>query len=228
MSQYRGYPIIGDKTTKAMTYIPAATKIKTTSVIPAITAMRPRRRVRDEPVVSRPCIGLQYPEAAMAKRLEPGASVARLLPGDHMTDGAPDSDHQQRGNRAVEFRVAARLENLAMLRTLVGAVGTFEDLDFDAVADLRLAVDEVCTRLMRSATPDATLLVVVDPRDDGLVVEASATCKTYDVVTPGSFSWHVLTSLADDVKTFNDGSGPDAGGGLFGITLTARRAGSAR
>ncbi len=145
-----------------------------------------------------------------------------------MTEAAAGSDQQQRGDRAVEFRVAARLENLAMLRTLVGAVGTFEDLDFDAVADLRLAVDEVCTRLMRSATPDATLLVVVDPRDDGLVVEASATCTTYDVVTPGSFSWHVLTSLADDVRTFSDGHQPEDGGGLFGITLTARRAGSAR
>lgn len=114
-----------------------------------------------------------------------------------------------------------------MLRTLLGAVGTFEDLDFDAVADLRLAVDEVCTRLIRSATPDATLVIVVDPKDDTLVVDASATCKNYDVVTPGSFSWHVLTSLADDVRTFRDGDGPEEGGGVFGITLTTRRAGSA-
>ena len=27
--------------------------------------------------------------------------------------------------------------------------------------------------------------------------------------TPGSFSWHVLTSLADDVQTFHDGREPD-------------------
>jgi serine/threonine-protein kinase RsbW len=140
----------------------------------------------------------------------------------------PRSDKQRRGDRAIELRVAARLENLALLRTLVGAVGTFEDLDFDAVADLRLAVDEVCTRLIRSATPDATLVVAIDPRDDELVVEASAKCQTYDVVTPGSFSWHVLTSLADDVQTFHDGQGPDDGGGVFGISLTARRAGANR
>ncbi len=30
------------------------------------------------------------------------------------------------------------------------APSAFEDLDFDAVADLRLAVGEVCTRLIRS------------------------------------------------------------------------------
>ena len=105
-----------------------------------------------------------------------------------MTAAAKQAKNQQRGERAIELRVAAKLENLAVLRTLVGAVGTFEDLDFDAVADLRLAVDEVCTRLIRSAVPGATLAIVVDSRDDELVVETSTTCDNYDVVTSGSFS----------------------------------------
>ncbi|MGH3968328.1 MAG: anti-sigma factor [Mycobacterium sp.] len=139
----------------------------------------------------------------------------------------PENAHR-RSDKAIEVRVAARLENLAVLRTLVGAVGTFEDLDFDAVADLRLAVDEVCTRLIRSAAPGATLAVVVDPAEDEVVVEASAACQTADVVTPGSFSWHVLTSLADDVKTFHDGQGPESSGGTFGIILTTRRSGAGR
>jgi serine/threonine-protein kinase RsbW len=157
----------------------------------------------------------------MTNRLERSAqggfqeqrSVSEMLPGEHMIDAKSHADKGPRGQRAVELHVAARLENLAMLRTLVGAIGTFEDLDFDAVADLRLAVDEVCTRLIRSATPGATLVVVVDPRD-------------HDVVAPGSFSWHVLTSLADDVQTFHDGRDPDKSGSVFGITLTARRAAS--
>lgn len=143
-----------------------------------------------------------------------------------MTATELPSNAHERSERAIEVRVAPRLENLAVLRTLVGAVGTFEDLDFDAVADLRLAVDEVCTRLIRSAAPGATLAIVVDPREHEVVVEASAACQTADVVTPGSFSWHVLTSLADDVQTFHDGRGPS--GGVFGITLTTRRAGAAR
>ncbi|MDT5090436.1 MAG: serine/threonine-protein kinase RsbW, partial [Mycobacterium sp.] len=83
-----------------------------------------------------------------------------------MTVAAKAAKDQQRGERAIELRVAAALENLAVLRTLVGAVGTFEDLDFDAVADLRLAVDEVCTRLIRSAVPGATLEIVIDPGGD--------------------------------------------------------------
>lgn len=137
-----------------------------------------------------------------------------------MTVAAKSAREQQRGDRAIELRVAATLENLAVLRTLVGAVGAFEDLDFDAVADLRLAVDEVCTRLIRSAVPGATLEIVIDPHDDELRVEASTACANSDVVTPGSFSWHVLTSLADDVQTYENGNG------VFGVALTTRRAGS--
>ncbi len=63
------------------------------------------------------------------------------MTGNSGDDGVPVS-----GDRSVELRVAARLENLAVLRTLVAAAATFEDLDIDSVADLRLAVDEACTR----------------------------------------------------------------------------------
>jgi anti-sigma regulatory factor (Ser/Thr protein kinase) len=154
-------------------------------------------------------------------------SLARIMPGGHMADVANTDNGQQRIGRSVELRVAAQLENLAILRTLVAAVGTFEDLDFDAVADLRLAVDEACTRLIRSAVPGSTLLLVVDPRDDAVVIEASTTCKSPDILAPGSFSWHVLSSLTDEVRTFSNGQGPEEGR-VFGISMTARRASSLR
>jgi serine/threonine-protein kinase RsbW len=144
-----------------------------------------------------------------------------------MADVANTDNGQLRGDRSVELRVAATLENLAVLRTLVAAVGTFEDLDFDAVADLRLAVDEACTRLIRSAVPESTLLLVVNPRDDAVVIDASTTCKSPDILAPGSFSWHVLSSLTDEVRTFEDGQ-EAAKGRVFGISLTTRRASSLR
>lgn len=142
-----------------------------------------------------------------------------------MADVAKTHNGLARGSRSVELRVAANLENLAVLRTLVAAVATFEDLDFDAVADLRLAVDEACTRLIRCAVPDSTLLLIVDPRDDSVVIHASATCKSPDIMAPGSFSWHVLSSLTDEVHTFQNGQGPEAGQ-VFGISMTTRRASS--
>ncbi|MGW0161726.1 ATP-binding protein [Mycobacterium sp. NPDC003323] len=129
------------------------------------------------------------------------------------------------GDRSVELRVAASLENLAVLRVLIAAAATFEDLDFDAVSDLRLAVDEACTRLVKAAVPGSTLTVTIKPREDALVIQASATCSSDedDVVAPGSFSWHVLSSLTDEVSTFVNGQHADTGR-IFGISLTARRA----
>ncbi len=144
-----------------------------------------------------------------------------------MAEVAKTNNGQLQGSRSIELRVEARLENLAVLRTLVAAVGTFEDLDFDAVADLRLAVDEACTRLIRSAVPDSTLMLVVDPRDDAVVIDASTTCRGPDILAPGSFSWHVLSSLTDEVTTFQDGREPEEGQ-VFGISMTTRRASSLR
>ena len=151
-------------------------------------------------------------------------SLAGKFPGGQMADVVSRSNGHSHSPQAVELRVAASLENLAVLRTLVAAVGTFEDLDFDAVADLRLAVDEACTRLVRSAVPNSTLLVVVDPQPEALCVYASTTCESSDILAPGSFSWHVLTSLTDEVNTFTNGSSPD--GQVFGISMMTRRASS--
>lgn len=78
-----------------------------------------------------------------------------------------------RSPKAVELRIDAQLENLAVVRTVIGAIGTFEDLDLDAVADLRLAVDEACTRLIKSAAKDATLVLVIDPAPTNW----SSTCR---------------------------------------------------
>ncbi|MGV0816025.1 ATP-binding protein [Mycolicibacterium boenickei] len=140
-----------------------------------------------------------------------------------MAEEAGQSKSLSRMERSVEIRVAARLENLAVLRTLVAAVATFEDLDFDVVADLRLAVDEACTALIKAALPEAALRLVVDPGEDTVVITASALCEGAAVVEPGSFSWHVLSSLTDEVTTFTDGDGPDSGQ-VFGINLMTRRA----
>ncbi len=175
------------RNTECTDVMPIATTINMISVIPAVTATRSTRRACTVSVMS----ASGRPAAIMTDRLERSVqggfyegrqgkehSVSEMLPGDHMIDAESRANKRQQGQRAVELHVAARLENLAMLRTLVGAIGTFEDLDFDAVADLRLAVDEVCTRLIRSATPDATLSSSSIPRDDELVVEASAACDT--------------------------------------------------
>lgn len=130
-------------------------------------------------------------------------------------------------DRSVELIVAASPESLAVLRTLVAAVAAFEDFDLDAIADIRLAVDEACTGLIRAAVPGSSLRVVVDPANDAVVIRASARCAVDDsrggtVVKPDSFSWHVLNSLTDEVSTFADEQAID-GTQVLGVSLTSRR-----
>ena len=146
------------------------------------------------------------------------------MPGGQMSEADNPLPHGQ----PVEFRVPARLESLAAIRALVTALGTLEDLDLDAIADLRLALDEACTALIRSAAGDSRLTVTVQPREHDLWISVSAPTVDDNVLRPGTFSWHVISSLTEDVETFRDGAEAGGANGVFGITMTARRLDSAR
>jgi anti-sigma regulatory factor (Ser/Thr protein kinase) len=145
------------------------------------------------------------------------------MSGGEMAAGCTDSSRPGSRGQPVEFRLPARLESLAVVRALMTAVGTLEDLDLDVVADLRLALDEACTALIRSAVPDATLVVDVQPRPRELCISVSAPCVATDVLRPGTFSWHVISSLTHDAQTFHDGAEVDEKGRIFGVRMLARR-----
>ncbi len=149
------------------------------------------------------------------------------MPGGQMSEADNNPAPRPHG-QPVEFRVPARLESLAVIRALVTALGALEDLDLDAVADLRLALDEACTALIRSAAGDSRLTVTVQPREHDLRVSVSAPTGDDNVLRPGTFSWHVISSLTDDVQAFRDGAEVKGADGVFGITMTASRLDSAR
>ncbi|MBU9763986.1 ATP-binding protein [Mycobacterium sp. TNTM28] len=127
--------------------------------------------------------------------------------------------------------MAARPEALATVRTVTGALASFEGLDTDRAADLALAVDEACTVLIAMADAGTSLLLVEDPGTRELHVEVSATCDSADPSVDeilNAFSRRVLESLADDVSTFVDGAdwrggADDAVIPVLGISLTMRR-----
>ncbi|WP_237710434.1 ATP-binding protein [Saccharopolyspora spinosa] len=58
----------------------------------------------------------------------------------------------------VEVRIAAEAAQLAVMRAVVGDLAMRADYDVDSIADLRLAVDEACSSLVRLAAPEATLV----------------------------------------------------------------------
>lgn len=129
----------------------------------------------------------------------------------------------QADDRSLTFQTAARLDNLAMVRTVVAAAATFDDMDMDTVADLKLATDEACTRLIRASVPDAMLTVRLDFHSDLFGIVAFTHCLSGEVFPLESFSWHVLNSLVDHVETFEEDDPADSASRIVGVTMTTRR-----
>jgi hypothetical protein len=137
---------------------------------------------------------------------------------------AVDGDRAARSDndRMVDLRTAADLDNLALIRALVSAAATFEDLDLDTIADLRLAVDQACTLLIRAALPNSLLVIELCSTTELFVIDVSTTTDSEDVVSPGSFSWHVLSSLTDTLRVFQRPAHAGAHA-LNGISMAIRR-----
>lgn len=103
--------------------------------------------------------------------------------------------------RAVEVRVAAEAAQLSVMRAVVGDLAMRADFDVDSIADLRLAVDEACSTLVRLATPTAPLVCRFRTENGGLSLQAEVTSKDSSGPRTGTFSWRVLSALADDVAS---------------------------
>lgn len=99
----------------------------------------------------------------------------------------------------VEVRVAASPLHLPSVRAVAADLAMRQDFDLDSISDLRMAVDEVCSALIRIAAPESVLSCRfrVEP---GQITVTGRAC-TVDGAMPNedSFGWWVLRSLADDV-----------------------------
>lgn len=113
---------------------------------------------------------------------------------------------RDRTNPVVELRVRADPRQLPVLRAVAAAIAMHESFDLDAVADIKLAMDEVCTRLILRAAKDAVLQCQFQHLDLVLRVTASTTTTgavTWDTENPSqrTFGWHVLNALTDSIET---------------------------
>jgi serine/threonine-protein kinase RsbW len=121
-----------------------------------------------------------------------------------MTVFAPE----QRG-WAVTARIPARAELIPTARTLVADVAGRADFDIDAIADLRMAVDEACTILVRRARPGEVLRCEFAVDDGRIRVTAAV-----PAARPGAhletrgFGWQVLRTLVDQLAA-HTGRGAD-------------------
>ncbi len=139
-----------------------------------------------------------------------------------MTALGPEGDAGQEWpvQRSVLVRVGATVAQLPPLRVVAGDLAARADFDLDAVADLRLAVDEAAAELVAVAAPGASITCTFLVGDEG--VEATVTVPVAPTATlrTDSFGWRVLTTLVDDVHLLNDSNGSQP---VLGIALTKRR-----
>ncbi|MGB6181716.1 MAG: ATP-binding protein [Rhodococcus sp. (in: high G+C Gram-positive bacteria)] len=101
----------------------------------------------------------------------------------------------------IELGVYADASQLSVTRAVAAALAAQDDFDLDSIADIRLAIDESCSRLIVRATPGARLLCTFLMADDALHVTVTTTTEAGADLDAGGFGWHVLNALTDTVTT---------------------------
>jgi serine/threonine-protein kinase RsbW len=112
---------------------------------------------------------------------------------------------------AIELRVAADPRHLPIVRAVAANIAVRQDFDLDSVSDLKLAVDEACSMLIRSAAEGTTMVVRFYVRGDRIRLSATVLSDRLEVPASRSFGWHVLTTLADATATVEPGRAPSDG-----------------
>lgn len=125
--------------------------------------------------------------------------------------------------RSVLVQVKACATELPPLRVVAADLAARADFDLDAVADLRLAVDEAASELVAVAAPDAVLTCVFSLGPAQMEVTSSVPAQPGATLRQDSFGWRVLTTLVDEVRVVDQ---PDAGPPVLGISLCKRRWGN--
>lgn len=103
----------------------------------------------------------------------------------------------------------ARPEYLRILRTVTAAVAVRADFTVDEIEDLKIAVDETASQLLR-AGPASTISLQLRVRGSSLEVVATAEPRLPGPWPPPdhdrSLTWQVLQALTDETAYPEDGS----------------------
>jgi serine/threonine-protein kinase RsbW len=139
--------------------------------------------------------------------------VRRLYPnvGEvNVTDWEPPDQHTRSSDLSpgdIELRLAADLVNLPIVRSVVATIATRADFDLDAIADLRLAVDEACSTLITRALPGTAMNCRFTMSGDSLCFVGTVESETEAEPSTKSFGWRVLTTLTDMVNSHVSSNG---------------------
>ncbi len=105
--------------------------------------------------------------------------------------------------------VPARPEYVQVLRAVVAGVAARLDFQYDAIEDLKIAVDEACAQLIPLAPASLTMRV----SEAADAVEATVSAEVAAVTWPPdgaerSLAWEVLRGLTDEARWERAGESP--------------------
>ncbi|PPK67509.1 ATP-binding protein [Actinokineospora auranticolor] len=103
------------------------------------------------------------------------------------------------GVRDVDVRVWADAEQVPLLRSFAADIAMRMDFDLDAIEDLRMAVDEACSLLVRAAAGDSALVCRFEPAEHGIRVRAEVDAEHGQPPSADAMGWQILTALATSV-----------------------------
>jgi len=134
--------------------------------------------------------------------------MASRSPRQSRADWVVDSHLGGDSANLIRLCLPARADMVPTVRAVTADLARRADFDLDAVADLRLAVDEACAELVRLSNP-TQLLFGAFRVEDGQV-HLSVSVRATDAaarIDPAGFGWRVLRALTDTVSV-EYGTGP--------------------
>jgi serine/threonine-protein kinase RsbW len=124
----------------------------------------------------------------------------------------------------VHVRLPADPSQLFVLRSLAASMAIRQDFDLDAIADVKLAVDEMCSGIALRARPGEPLVCDFLARDGMIDVTVATVSANDDPIAQDTFGWLVLTTLSESVSSWTE---PDVTGGYrIRAHLCVRRPGA--
>ena len=115
------------------------------------------------------------------------------------------------GPTDVVVSVPARPEFMQLLRAAVGSVAARVDFTYEAIDDLRIAVDEACARILSVPGTPTTLFLRITPEETGIEVVAYTDGEAEDWPPERfeeSLTAKILHALTDGVTFERVGSSP--------------------
>lgn len=101
--------------------------------------------------------------------------------------------------RNVDVHVGADPDQVPLVRSFAADIAMRVDFDLDAIEDLRMAVDEACSLLVRAAAPGSRLHCAFELEPGALRVRVTVAATDATPPSADPLAWQILTALADDL-----------------------------